>query len=73
MRLHTGLPDGVARGLELNILAALLDAGERPIRGQEYFPDHTLALILDLVDNHPAIRPQSVVIPAPRRGQLPLW
>jgi len=56
VRLFTGLPDGIARGLENNIKAALRDAREEPIRGREYFPVRALPLILDLIDHHPAIR-----------------
>lgn len=56
VRLHTGLPDGVAPKLERMIVAALRDAKEQPVRGREYFPSHVLPLVLDVIDNHPAIR-----------------
>lgn len=56
VRLFTDLPDGVARGLENNICAALRDAREAPVRGLEYFSARALPLILDLIDHHPAIR-----------------
>ncbi|TXS63825.1 hypothetical protein [Streptomyces sp. sk2.1] len=56
LRLFTGLPDGVARALENNIIAALRDAREEPIQGREYFSSRALPLILDLIDHHPAIR-----------------
>lgn len=56
LRLHVGLPGDVAPDLERTVLAALRDAREEPVRGREYFPDRVLALILDLVDNHPSIR-----------------
>lgn len=56
VRLVTDLPDGVASELEQAVLAALHDAGERPVRGREYFPAQTLPLMLDLIDNHPAVR-----------------
>jgi hypothetical protein len=38
------------------VLAALRDAREEPLRGREYFSVHVLPLVLDLVDNHPAVR-----------------
>lgn len=57
VRVHAGLPDEVAPELERQIVAALRDAKEQPVRGREYFPAHVLALVLDLIDNHPAIRP----------------
>lgn len=56
LRLHVGLPRGVAVELERTILAALRDAREEPVRGREYFHSRALALVLDLVDNHPDIR-----------------
>lgn len=56
VRLYEGLPGDAAPELERNILAALRDARERPVRGREYFPARVLPLILDLVDNHPAMR-----------------
>lgn len=55
-RLHTGLSIGVAPALERQILHALRNAGETPVRGREYFPGHCLPLILDLVDNDPDVR-----------------
>ncbi|WP_326659567.1 hypothetical protein [Streptomyces canus] len=39
IRLHTGLPEAIAPELEQNILAALRDSREQPVRGREYFPD----------------------------------
>jgi hypothetical protein len=56
IRVHANLPDGVALELESTVLAALEDAKIPPIRGREYFPEGALPVILDLVDNHPAIR-----------------
>ncbi|MER7477452.1 GIY-YIG nuclease family protein [Streptomyces sp. NPDC126510] len=56
VRLHTGLPSSVAPELEQTLLAALRDAGEKPVRGREYFATRVLPVVLDLVDNHPAIR-----------------
>lgn len=55
LRLATGLPGDAAPELERQILAALRDAGEHPVRGREYFPLQVQALVLDLVDNHPAV------------------
>ncbi|MFF4292083.1 hypothetical protein ACFY0N_00330 [Streptomyces vinaceus] len=57
VRLIEGLPGGVAPEIERTIRLALRDAGEKPVRGREYFRARTLALVLDLVDNHPAVRP----------------
>ncbi|MEV5929902.1 hypothetical protein ACPCSG_26965 [Streptomyces cellulosae] len=57
VRLYQQLPDGVALELEGCIKAALRDAGEKPVRGLEYFPGRALPLVLDIVDNHPAVRP----------------
>lgn len=56
VRLHEKLPDGVAPELEGCVKAALRDAGEKPVRGFEYFPVRVLPVVLDIVDNHPAIR-----------------
>ncbi|MFE4054869.1 hypothetical protein ACFXP3_00930 [Streptomyces sp. NPDC059096] len=39
-----------ARKLENACIAALRDAGEKPLRGREYFHVRTLGTILDLVD-----------------------
>lgn len=50
IRLIEGLPTDSAPRLERAVLAALRDAREAPVRGVEYFPTHTLALILDVVD-----------------------
>lgn len=56
VRLLEGLPGDTAPVLERTILAALRDAREKPARGREYFPTRVLPLVLDLVDNHPALR-----------------
>lgn len=55
LRLHVGLPADTAPALERQVIAALNDAGEQPVRGREYFPARVLPLVLDLVDNHPAV------------------
>lgn len=55
IRLYTGLPGDTAPRLEQTVLAALHDAGEQPARGLEYFPSYVLAVVLDIVDNHPDI------------------
>ncbi|WP_434593371.1 hypothetical protein [Streptomyces sp. A5-4] len=53
-RYLTGLPlDGGARDLERVALAALREAGERPVRGREYFPASVQPLVLDFADNYP--------------------
>ncbi|MGW2100355.1 hypothetical protein ACWCPX_22155 [Streptomyces olivaceoviridis] len=56
VRVYEGLPGDMAPELEQNVLAALRDAGESPVRGREYFPARVLPIVLDLVDNHPACR-----------------
>lgn len=50
-RLVTGLPGTVAPDTETAIVAALALAGEKPIRGREYFALDCLALILDVADS----------------------
>lgn len=59
VRLVEGLPGVVAPELERTIIAALRDAREAPVRGREYYRARALGLVLDLVDNHPAIRAAS--------------
>jgi hypothetical protein len=56
VRIHTELTGDAAPELERTIIAALRDAREAPVRGREYYRGRALALVLDLVDNHPAIR-----------------
>jgi hypothetical protein len=51
--LLTGLPDGVASEIERSVMAALALAGERPIRGREYFDARVLGLVLDIATNYP--------------------
>ncbi|MFJ8143281.1 hypothetical protein [Streptomyces sp. NPDC096013] len=55
VRLHEKLPEGVARELENHVRFTLRDAGEHPVRGREYFPSRVLPVVLDVVDNHPAV------------------
>ncbi|GGU52372.1 hypothetical protein GCM10010274_46610 [Streptomyces lavendofoliae] len=62
IRLVEGLPGDVAPRLERTVLAALRDARESPVRGAEYFPVRTLALILALTDGWTA---SSVPKPSP--------
>lgn len=57
VKLAQGLPQDTARELERTIASALRDVKENPVRGREYFHARALPLVLDLVDNHPAIRP----------------
>lgn len=64
LRIHSQLPDGVAPELERMVLAALRDVRETPVRGKEYFPARVLPLVLDLVDNHPAVRSAHRTFPA---------
>jgi hypothetical protein len=56
VRLHAGLPGDTAPWLERAIISALRDAREAPVRGREYYHVRALPVVLDLVDNHPAIR-----------------
>ncbi|MFE6551685.1 hypothetical protein ACFVHS_25240 [Streptomyces sp. NPDC057746] len=56
-RFLTGLPEGVAPALERDVLATLRLAGECPVSGREYFPDHVRALVFDVVDNYPTSKP----------------
>jgi hypothetical protein len=60
VRLHTDLPGETAPELERIVLAALRDAREMPVRGKEYFSARALPVVLDLVDNHPAIKARSM-------------
>lgn len=55
-RIVHGLPADTAPELERTIIAALRDAREAPVRGREYYQGRALALVLDLVDNHPDVR-----------------
>lgn len=48
VRLIEGEPE--ALNMENACLAAMRDAGEKPVRGREYFHIRTLGTILDLVD-----------------------
>jgi hypothetical protein len=50
IRVVTGLPGTLAPETETAILSALRDAGERPVRGREYFDISCLPLILDVAD-----------------------
>jgi hypothetical protein len=44
----TGLPDGVAADTEKAVIAALALAGDKPVRGREYFDISCLPLIIDV-------------------------
>jgi hypothetical protein len=59
-------PDALA--LERTVLSALDLAGEKPVRGREYFRAQALATILDLADHF------TVVAPVPQqREQITLF
>lgn len=60
VRLRTGLPGTAAPDAERAIKAALAMAGERPVRGNEYFDISCLALVLDVADSWLA---ESVITP----------
>ena len=49
--LVTGLPEGLAAYTEDKIRVALKMAGEKPVRGNEYFSDECLALIENEIGN----------------------
>ena len=51
VRLITELPDMVALDAENAVKSALVLAGEKPVRGREYFDISCLALILDVADS----------------------
>jgi hypothetical protein len=57
VRLLSGLPAGTALELERAALHGLRAADVTSVRGREYFPLRVLPLVLDLIDNHPAVRP----------------
>ncbi|MEU1852908.1 hypothetical protein ABZ499_27490 [Streptomyces sp. NPDC019990] len=60
VRLHTGLPDGVARELERQVLAGLEAAGVSPVWGREtFYGPRALNRMLALIDHHPAVRQAS--------------
>lgn len=50
-RLLVDLPGTTAHDTENAIRAALADAGEKPLRGREYFAISCLALVLDVADS----------------------
>jgi hypothetical protein len=54
-RFLSGLPDNVALSLEREVLSALRLAGEKPVRGREYYPARVNALVLDIVDHCPSV------------------
>lgn len=51
VRLVTGLPGTVALDAENAVKSALALAGEKPVRGREYFDASCRALILDVADS----------------------
>jgi hypothetical protein len=51
VRLVTGLPGTVAPDVERAAKTALAQAGEKPIRGKEYFDISCLAVVLDVADS----------------------
>ncbi|MER6884046.1 hypothetical protein [Streptomyces althioticus] len=60
VRLITGLPDGVAREIERQVLAELEAAGVWPVWGKEtFYGPRALNRMLDLIDHHPAVRQAS--------------
>lgn len=51
VRLMAGLPGNAALDTEIAVKSALALAGEKPLRGREYFDTSCLALILDVADS----------------------
>ena len=51
IRAFTDLPGTMAPDTEAAVMAALKLAGERPVRGKEYFDISCLALVLDVADS----------------------
>jgi hypothetical protein len=51
VHLAAGLPGTVALDTENAVKAALATAGEKPVRGREYFDVSCLALILDVASS----------------------
>lgn len=66
VRLLPGFPN--AYQLECDVKATLQLAGEKPVRGKEYFDVRTMATVLDIVDNYPL----RAIVPAPR-GESAEW
>jgi hypothetical protein len=57
VRLATGLPGTVAPDAERAVMAALELAGEKPIRGREYFDISCVALVLDVAASWLIVQP----------------
>ena len=55
VRLLTGLPGSAAHDIERSVKSTLRLAGETPALGYEYFGEHTLTTVLDIVDNFPVM------------------
>lgn len=64
VRLLKELPD--AYQLECDVKATLRLAGEKPVRGREYFHVRALSTVLDIVDHYPI----KAIIPAQRPAAL---
>jgi formylmethanofuran dehydrogenase subunit E len=62
IRLFTNLPGNTAPDIERDILATLKLSGELPVRGREYHDISALAIVLDVVDNHPSLKDIGAVI-----------
>jgi hypothetical protein len=73
VRLLTGLPDGAAPDAERAVKAALAMAGEKPVRGTEYFDASCLGLILDVADSWLARGAPTEDYAADSNGQLALF
>jgi hypothetical protein len=56
VRIYTDLPDGVAYQLERDLIAALREAGEVPVRGREFFHGRVQPLVVRLIDTRLACR-----------------
>lgn len=71
-RLVTGLPDRVAHEVEQAVRAALALAGEKPVRGREYFDASCLGLILDVADSWLASAQQVPQLRSPEPDPRPV-
>ncbi|MDX2802733.1 GIY-YIG nuclease family protein [Streptomyces scabiei] len=63
VRVLTNFPHALS--LEGNVKATLQLAGEKPVKGREYFNVRVLDTVLGIVDHYP-----KPVVPAPRKPQV---
>jgi hypothetical protein len=73
IKLAAELPGSAARDTERAVKAALAMAGEKPVRGTEYFDVSCVALILDVADSWLARLPDTGEYVIESNGQLALF